>query len=358
MSVPASNSKALVTRWVICSTLGLLATGCRSREASVAPAIEFMRVPPAGEGSPDTIYPIQGRVKGAHPGQRIVLFARAGTWWVQPLADQPYTPINADSTWKSSTHPGSAYAALLVDTGYAPPTQVNELPHKGGLIRAVAVADGAMLGQAPFKTVDFSGYEWVIRQSPGNPAGTRNLYDASNAWVDRGGFLHLRIAKGPSGWTSAEVSLARSLGYGLYRFVVSDISRLEPSMALAITSIDSTAPNQEMDIEISRWGETGGKNGQFVVQPYYVPANVVRFLSPEGRLTYAFDWEPGRVTFRTIRGLDHGTRPDVVASHTFTSGVPSPGNETLHLHLYIFGNTRAPVRAGTEVVIEKFEYLP
>lgn len=324
----------------------------------MAPAIEFMRVPPAGEGSPDTIYPIQGRVKGAHPGQRIVLFARAGTWWVQPLADQPYTPINADSTWKSSTHPGSAYAALLVDTGYAPPTQVNELPHKGGLIRAVAVADGAMLGHAPFKTVDFSGYEWVIRQSPGNPAGTRNLYDASNAWVDRGGFLHLRIAKGPSGWTSAEVSLARSLGYGLYRFVVSDISRLEPSMALAITSIDSTAPNQEMDIEISRWGDPEDKNAQYVVQPYFVPANVSRFDVPAGPLTFSLHWEPGKATFETFRGNMPASTSHAVFTHVFTSDVPTPGSEAVRLNLCPFNYSKIPLENPAEVVIERVQYLP
>ena len=60
------------------------------------------------------MHPIAGRVKGARKGQRIVLFARSGMWWVQPLAADPFTKIQPDSRWRSTTHPGSAYAALLV----------------------------------------------------------------------------------------------------------------------------------------------------------------------------------------------------------------------------------------------------
>jgi hypothetical protein len=355
--MPASTSARLVRRGVL-GIIYLLAIACRSPHDRVPPEIEFIRLPPGGEGSPDIVYPIQGRVKGAERGQRIVLFARSGMWWVQPVAERPFTTILQNSTWKSTTHPGTAYAALLVDRDYNPPLTVNVLPQKGGSVQAVAIAEGSMLDQAPLKKVDFSGYEWLIRQIAANPAGIRNLYDAANAWVDARGWLHLRIAKNATGWTSAEVSLPRSLGYGSYSFVVSDISHLEPSVVLTISAWDGSGPNQEMDIEISRWGEVGGKNAQYVVQPYYVPANVVRFLSPPGRLTYSFDWEPGRVAFQTVRGSTSGGKPGVVAGHVFTSGVPSPGTETIHMNLFVFDKSRAGLQHGVEVIVEKFEYLP
>ena len=101
---------------------------CRFSQPPVEPSIEFSRVPPAEEGSPDTLHTIEGRVRGAQPGQRIVLFARAGMWWVQPLGDHPFTAIQPDSTWKNSTHPGTTYAALLVDSRYHPPLTANSLP--------------------------------------------------------------------------------------------------------------------------------------------------------------------------------------------------------------------------------------
>jgi len=356
-SVPARSSIGRVkisAALVVC----LLGWSCGSPHAEVAPSIEFTELPPAAEGSPDILHPIAGRVRYAKPGQRIVLFARSGMWWVQPLGDKPFTAIERDFTWKNSTHPGTAYAALLVDKGYQPPLTINALPQEGGPIHAVALVEGPRLKGAPAKTLSFCGYEWQIRQDPNSPANSRNLYRAENARLDARGYLHLQIAQSPTGWTSSELHLARSLGYGSYRFVVSDVSKLEPSAAFNIGTWDGGGVNQEMNIEISRWGEATGKNAQYVVQPYYVAANVVRFLAPSGRLTISFDWAPGRVSFRTVRGSASTGKADAVAEHVFTSGVPSPGNESVTLHLYEFYNRRVRLQHGAEVIIEKFEYLP
>jgi len=97
----------------------------------------FVRVTPNGRLA------IEGRVTGARPDQRIVLFARSGAWYVQPYADQPFTAIQAGSKWRSSTHLGTEYAALLVEPGYHPPTAIDVLPVEGGGVLAVAVTKGA-----------------------------------------------------------------------------------------------------------------------------------------------------------------------------------------------------------------------
>ena len=47
-----------------------------------------------------------------------------------------------------------------------------------------------------------------------------------------------------------------------------------------------------------------------------------------------------------------------VAERVFTSGVPSPGNEMVRMNLYVFRRSEKTLERGTEVVIEKFEYLP
>jgi hypothetical protein len=335
-----------------------LLAGCRAPLPRGAPSIEFTKLPPSGEGSPDRLDPIEGRVINAAPGERIVLFARSGVWWVQPTVDQPFTTIQPDGTWKNFTHPGSAYAALLVKPGYLSPTTSNGVPEKGGDIVTVAVVEGAKLAPTPVKTIDFSGYQWALRQNASNRGGTKNIYDPANAWTDDKGFLHLRILKTKNEWTSGEVSLARSLGYGSYRFVVRDISQLEPAAVFSIFTWDEAGPTREVDIEVSRWGETTAKNAQFVIQPYYVPANVIRFNAPAGVLTYSFRWEPGRMHFKTIRGSGAETDSNVIAQHAFTSGVPSPGNELVHMNLYVYDNKSNPLRNGAEVIIEKFEYLP
>jgi signal transduction histidine kinase len=61
---------------------------------------------------------------------------------VQPLADQPFTRIQPDSTWRNSTHFGTEYAALLVDPGYRPKAALDVLPSEGGGVIVVAITKG------------------------------------------------------------------------------------------------------------------------------------------------------------------------------------------------------------------------
>lgn len=331
------------------------ATACHATRQP-EPSIVFTRIPPKGDGSADKLEPIEGRVAGGGPGYRVVLFALSGVWWVQPLAAQPFTTIQTDSTWKSLTHPGTAYAALLVDARYSPPLTVKALPGKGGAVVAETITEG---GAAPSpKTLRFSGYEWESRQDASDHGGYRNLFSPSNAWADEKGFLHLRVSKQDNDWVSAEVKLTRSLGYGSYRFVVRDSSHLEPAAVFAMFTLDDSGPSREMDIEVSRWGEPEDKSAQFVIQPYVVPANTVRFEAPSGLSTYWMEWGPARVAFRSDRGDVPRKRSGALAEHVFTSGVPSAGNERVHLNVYVYANKRHPLKHEFEVVVEKFEFLP
>ena len=46
------------------------------------------------------------------------------------------------------------------------------------------------------------------------------------------------------------------------------------------------------------------------------------------------------------------------AEHVFASGVPSHGLESFRMSFYAFHYGKEPLRNASEVVIEKFEYLP
>ncbi len=333
---------------------------CTTRRIN-KPSIDFSVVPPAAEGGPDTLEPVAGRVTGARAGQRIVLFAKAGIWWVQPTRAEPFTAIQPDSTFNSSIHLGTEYAALLVEPGYTPPQTTEVLPSEGGDVVAVKTVAGQKSEQSdPPKTIQFAGYGWQVRNVSSPRGGTNNAYSNANAWTDADGFLHLRIADNGGQWSSAEVKLSRSLGYGTYLFVVRDVSQLEPAAVLSIFTWDEADAGQnhrEMNIELARWGDPASKNAQFVVQPYYVPANVVRFDVPAGALTHSLKWEAAQATFKTVRGRA-ATDSGLVAQHTFTTGVPAPGGESVHLDLYVFGSAKNPLQKPVEVVIEKFEFLP
>lgn len=347
---------------VRCAILGLaciLLGGCRARQSSTAPSVEFSRIPQADIGGPDKFDVIEGTVRGARPGQKIVVYARSGGWWVQPLANQPYTKIQPSSKWTNSTHLGTEYAALLVNPDYVPPARMNSLPAAGGAVAAVTVAKG--LDSPPSPMISFSGYEWRVRNAPSDRGSRTNTYDPSNAWTDPSGALHLRIAKTSRDWSCAEVTLSRSLGYGTYSFVVRDTAKLEPAAAFSIITFDYTRADQnfgEMAVEMSRWGNPASKNAQYVIQPFYVPANVVRFTAPSGVLTHSFRWEEGRVAFTTMRGSQTARTAPAVAEHVFVAGVPTHSVESVRMNLYVFGGAKQPMENGAEVVIDKFEYLP
>jgi hypothetical protein len=127
-----------------------LLSACQSSQAGkniTGPAIEFSSVPTTDRrdvlGDPGRTYTIKGRVIGARPGEQIVLYAHAlnesgqMTWYVQPLALEPFTRIHSNSTWRNVTHPGAEYAALLVEPGFHPQRTVISLPADG--VVAVAI---------------------------------------------------------------------------------------------------------------------------------------------------------------------------------------------------------------------------
>lgn len=317
-------------------------------------------MPESAPGGESRLQEITGLAKGAKRGQKIVLYAKSGPWWVQPFANKPFTDIRWDSTWKSPTHLGTEYAALLVDAGYNPPAKVDLLPRAEAGVVTIARVHGTEAPRSGLKSpkkVRFGGYEWEVRHTPGDRAGVHYNYDPSHAWTDARGWLHLKMTKTPGGWSCAELYLQRSLGYGTYSFVVQDASSLEPASVLGMYTWDDDEGGEnyrEIDIELSRWGDPAAKNAQFVIQPYYVPANVYRFPAPATPVRYSFRWDPGRVSFRAV----HEGSGAVISEHVFTSGTPTPGRETVHLSLYPYGRARTPQQQPVEVVIAKFEYLP
>ena len=343
---------------VVCFAL----SACRSQPVTSTPTIVFSQVPAANSDVPGRPHIIGGSVTGARPGQRIVLYAKdVGRWGVQRYSGEPFTKIQEDGTWSTSTQLGSDYAALLVEPGYSPPELSESLPVGPGVVASAVVDDrGTRAVFAPPKTINFSGYEWAISSGPNYRAGTRNFFDPANVWTDANGALHLRISGSPGKWSAAEVKLTRSLGYGTYRFRVRDSSHLDPSAVLTLVSWDGVGAEEnrrELDIELSRWGDFSHDNAGYVVQPYYVPANVVRFRIPAGVCTHSFQWEPGQVTFATAAGSGAPGVP-LLKQHVFTSGVPAAGNESVRISLYVFDKGPVPLKRGDEVVIEKFEYLP
>jgi hypothetical protein len=351
---------------VLAIVLGMLGaagiSGCH-KQSSSTPSVSLTAVPPAAQGGRERVDTISGTVAGAQPGQQIVVYARSGPWWVQPWPDKPFVPIHADSTWTTQTHLGFEYAAMLVEPGYHPPPTLDTVPVAGGHVLAVTSVKGTGSGQlAPTKPLKFSGYDWHVRTIASDRGGLNNLYDPDNAWTDASGALHLKIKKHDGRWSCAEMVMNQSLGYGTYITTVRDTSHLPPEAVLSLTTFDDwggEAHFREMDVELSRWGSPTTKdNAQYAIQPFYIPGNLMKFSEPAGTLTHVLRWEPGRASFKTLRGSADSPGAPVVAEHAFTSRVPTPGKETFQFLFYVVAAEGTPQEQPSEVVVEKFEYLP
>jgi hypothetical protein len=357
-SVVTDTLKAILLS-SICAGL----SACHSPQMNPGPSVEFTKIPPATQGGRERVDTISGRVIGARPGQQIVIYSHSGPWWVQPWPDKPFIPIHADSTWSTETHLGYQYAAMLVDANYHPPATMDVPPVAGGDVKLVEIVDGmGTLPAFPTVPIHFSGYDWNIQTVSAIRGGLNNLYSPDNVWKDSSGALHLRMTNKSGKWTCAHLLMARSLGYGTYNLTVRDTSHLQPAAVFSMHTFDPSGGDQhyrEMDVEISRWGDAANKeNAQYGIQPFYVPGNTTQFIEPAGTMTHTMVWQPGRVTFRTVRGSSASSTAPAINEHVFTSGVPSPGQELLELMLYMVASDKYPLKNDTEVVVEKFEYLP
>jgi hypothetical protein len=356
------NRRSRIARLGIPWLTALIAAACLDGSGA-SPSVVITRIPPAAFGGPTELAPIAGRVEGGVGKQRVVLFARSGVWYVQPLRSKPYTSIQPDSSWSTSTHLGSEYAALLVREGYRAPQKLETLPSVGGDVLAVTRVRGTgdMPSSPPAPNrVRFSGYEWQVREFRSNRAGA-NEYHPGNVRVADDGALHLSLINRGGTWTSAEVSLTRTLGYGAYAFVIRDLSQLDPAAMLSLFTYDDKGPGEtyrEMNIQLQRASESRPVEGQSIVQPNYLAGNISRYPVPSGTVTHWFRWEPGRVVF----GANPGERPELQSpgreTREFTIGVPTTGKEQVRLNLCYVRKSARPPKRDVEVVLERFQYFP
>jgi hypothetical protein len=230
-------------------------------------------------------------------------------------------------------------------------------------VASLAVASTSVAAGKPGypNTVSWNGASWQVKTSTAAVGPGPNIFSKANVSVDASGFLHLKIARDASGrWTTSEVIAPTSLGYGTYTFTVATrLDQLDPNVVLGLFTWSDKAPyaHREIDFEAARWGNAADPtNAQFVVQPYDVANHLVRFTNPGVvRTVQQFTWRAGQVSF-VSRRLDTGA---TVFSYTYTGAdVPKPGDERVHLNLWLFGGAAPTNAQPVEVVVESFGFAP
>ena len=294
---------------------------------------------------------------------KVVIYVLTNEWYVQPLANAPFTSIAADGSWHSSTNPWTSIVVLLVNPSVYTPTST-EITNPALDLGVIAYVT---YPAAPV-SVSFSGYTWGIKitgavlgdQFDPGPNFWSNSPSVVNVAPDG---LHLNIAQTGGLWQCSEVYLTKSLGYGTYTVQVnSHLDQLDANVVAAPLFIYA-APGQELDNEYSGSGGLipNPYNAQFVAQPFTVSGNIVRYTQPSTtQFTSQMVWRANQVTFSVWNGWASApTASTLIYQWIYTGGdIPPVGQERVHINLWLL-NGSAPVSGvGGSMVISSFTYQP
>ncbi len=356
---------------LLCFAAPLLAFSAGA--ATNVPVLEFTTVPAYGSTSF-----LIGRALNVNPtNYRVAVYIYVGGWYNKPLASSPLTTIQANGNWNcnittSGNDPqATRIAAFLMSSTNRPPLAngTNVLPAQ---LDQQAVAS-VIINRYPTE-LNFSGYKWDVKTSGGNLLGPGTNYFSSatnNVWVDAQGRLHLKITKqivnGTNQWNCAEVVSQRSFGYGTYRISLdSRVDNMDPKVILGFFtwSDDPAFVHREMDFEFSRWGNPSDpNNAQYVVQPFGLAGNLLRFQVPAGLnpSTYSFKWETNLISYLSMRGnYFAGSTNSAFSQWAFNNAarIPQARDENARINLWLYNGNPPLNGQETEIIINRFAFVP
>ncbi len=296
-------------------------------------------------------------------------------WVTKPTCAQPLTTIQPNGSWSADVGTGGAgdltatrFAALLVNTNFnlacvvgAPTLPTNAY--------AQAIAKTVVTRSSPgIRFLSFSGYDWWVKSSVGTVGPGPNYFSdaTNNVWTDTNGWLHLRITHRTNAWQCAEIVSARTFGPGSYRFELNSVvDNLNPNVTLGLFtySDDPAFTDREIDVEGGRWQiPSDTDNAQFVVQPYYLADQLVRYRVPPGLAdsTHLFVWETNRISWQSQTGAYSAAATNLIASYVFNNAanVPQSGDEAVHLNLWLINGSAPTDNNEVEVIIQGFNFVP
>jgi hypothetical protein len=225
------------------------------------------------------------------------------------------------------------------------------------VVPALLLAGSGSARPTTYRTVEFSGYTWLVKSSPATTEGPGPNYfsdSPDNVWVDSHGYLHLQLTHVHKRWYCAEVISKKSLGSGRYSFQIdTDVHALDPNVVLGFFTWnnDPAYHNREIDIEFARFGGAFRlTNGDYVVQPYLHPGHVHRFIEPAVAPTAdSFDWEKDSVLFRSSAAIPHVWR-------YIGLDVPPRGHAQMHINLWLFHGHPPQNGHTVQIVVTHFTF--
>lgn len=236
---------------------------------------------------------------------------------------------------------------------------------------AEMAAEKLALSVKPSYIANFSGIDWIVRRNSTPEGPQNNVFAGKGVAVsfNKDRSVTLKVAQKNGTWYGSELYMTRGLGYGTYIFQLNESPfELDPNIVLGLFTYSPSEAyyHREIDIEFSAWGVSGAPvKGQFVVQPYYQRGNMKTFADNHlsGPVSCAFTWTAKAVSFLAWSG--HGPMPapgdpSVIASWAFRNSarIPKPGDEAVHLNLYLAHGSVPPAGTGRlDITVKSFTFF-
>ncbi|MBS3791561.1 hypothetical protein KGY77_02780 [Candidatus Bipolaricaulota bacterium] len=227
-------------------------------------------------------------------------------------------------------------------------------------ILAFALVSGR--GGLAKEEIDFSGYTWNLKHHIRSPVGPGPNYWSSsgrNVRLDGSGDLRLRIIENWGRWYASEVQLDKVLGYGIYEFTV-DFPEKPFNKNVVLGFFNYLSDREELDIEITKWGESSPTNVQFVVQPSARDKNIKRFPVEQLEGTkkiFSYTWTRNKLIFRCEDCKNESCSESVLLEEWEYSGESVPrGDLRTHINLWLLEGKPPTDGEEVEVTIENFTF--
>jgi len=221
------------------------------------------------------------------------------------------------------------------------------------------------------KTINFSGYQWNVKDSgKGTLPPADNHWNDENVWVDEEGKLHLSVKWNPRlcVYECSQVELTKTLGYGEYIFWVDGKPDLmDENLVLGLYTYEYFSdPDKwsEIDIELSRWGDSNNFCSQFCVQPSWISGHKERFDIDTGNGTYtthAFRWNQGVIDYLSAAGHHYSMNDAYNIKNVWqykADDVPKTLNETTRINFWLQNGLSPNNKQDHEIVISRFDFKP
>lgn len=207
------------------------------------------------------------------------------------------------------------------------------------------------------RTIQFSGINWYVRNDPGEPGPNQWSDTENNAWVDSLGYLHLKITKVGNTWYCSEIYSEKSYGYGKYIFqLASNAEKYDRNIIVGLFTYENDS--REIDIELSRWGDTNSVAGWYTIQPPpYTSANEKSFAlnMTDNYSTHIIDWSKDSINLQSYHGNFDGepSADSLIQQWTYKGNKnPPAGAERLHINFWLLDGLAPVNQKEAELIIE------